>query len=68
MTKGEIQLVVFLALALATGAMVKWWRGRETRALPVPPAKEAESPRWAKAPYVFKTEKGAREAQQREGK
>lgn len=64
MTRSEIQIVVFLVLALLTGAMVQWWRGREARNLPVPvpAAASTPAPGWAKPPYVFKSAKEAREA------
>jgi hypothetical protein len=64
-TRGEIRLVIFLVLALLTGAVVKWWREREARNLPPPSAAAPPPGGWAKPPYVFKTTKEAREAHQR---
>jgi hypothetical protein len=68
MTRGEIQIVVFLVLALLAGALVQWLRARDTRE-PVPAAAATPTPApWAKPPYVFKTAKEAREASERAAK
>jgi hypothetical protein len=62
MTRGEIQIVVFLGVALLTGALVQWWRGRDARNVQIPAATTPAPATWAKPPYVFKSTKEAREA------
>ena len=62
MTRAEIQLVMFLVLALLTGATVQWYRGRSARELQIPAATTPTPPGWARPPYVFKSVKEAREA------
>lgn len=62
MTRGEIQIVVFLVLALLTGALVQWLRARDTREHAPAAAAAPEPARWAKPPYVFKNAREAREA------
>lgn len=61
MTRGEIQVVVFLVLALLAGATVKWLRGSDARTQ-VPTGEAPAAPGWARPPYIFKSAKEAREA------
>jgi hypothetical protein len=61
-TRGEIQIVVFLVLALLAGALVQWWRGSDVRSASIPAAATPPPAAWAKPPYVFKTIKEARAA------
>jgi len=65
MTHAEIKLVVFIVLALLLGAGVQWWRGREARNLQIPAATTPAPAKWARPPYVFKTQKEAREAHEK---
>jgi hypothetical protein len=62
MTRGEIQIVVFLVLALLTGAIVQWWRHGDARSAPIPAAATPAPAGWAKPPYVFKSSKEVRAA------
>jgi hypothetical protein len=68
MTRGEIQIVVFLVLALLTGALVQWLRARDTREHAPATAATPAPARWAKPPYVFKSPKETREAGERAAK
>lgn len=62
MTRAEIQLVVFIVSALLIGAGVQWWRGRDARNLEIPTTATPAPAKWAHPPYVFKSQKEAREA------
>lgn len=52
MTRNEIQLVVFIIVALVAGALFQDWRARRPISPPTPPP--PPSKKWAKPPYVFK--------------
>ncbi len=64
-TRAEIQLVVFILSALLIGAGVQWWRGSEARNLQIPAATTPAPAKWARPPYVFKSQKDAREAHEK---
>ena len=53
MTRDEIKLVLFILVALVTGALFQDWRAKH----PVPPPTPVPSKKGAKAPPVLKNRK-----------
>lgn len=55
MTRNEIQLIVFIVVALVVGALFQ--NRRTNHPIPPPTQTPPSSKKWAKPPYVFKNRK-----------
>ena len=58
MTRDEIRVVLFILAALIVGALYQHWRMLHP---PTPAPVVEPSKKWAKPPYVFKSEKEMKE-------
>jgi hypothetical protein len=54
MTRDEVRLLVFILVALAVGAGVRWWLSRNP-SLSAQPVVAKSKTGWAEPPYVFKS-------------